>query len=257
MDFRAIARTAVRKIKPIYKIPEHDGEGRYKIQGSWMYLDDKDSLELTQKGVYEYEETQLVKKLVKSDSAVLDIGANIGYFTLLMARQAKRVYSFEPEPRNFQTLQKNIELNNIKNAKLYNAAVTETSGTSTLYLCDSNRGMHRIYQSDWCKEGTTHVKTIRIDDIVDHADFIKIDVEGSELGVLKGMRKLLKERKSTVLMEFHPPSIIEYGAQPADIYDFVTSLGYAVKTPDGKPISFEVLEKMAIEKVATNVLCTP
>jgi FkbM family methyltransferase len=257
LDFRAIARTAVRKVSPIHKIPENDREGRYKIQGSWMYVDDKDSLDLTRKGVYEYEETQLIKKILKSDSIVLDIGANIGYFTLIMAKRAKLVYAFEPEPRNFHILQKNTEINNIKNAKLYNAAVTEASGTSTLYLCDSNRGMHRIYQSDWCREGTTEVKTIRIDDIIDHADFIKIDVEGAELGVLKGMRKILEKRKSIALMEFHPPSIIEYGAKPRDVFDFMTSLGYTVRTPNGKPISFEGLEKMAIDKVATNIMCTP
>ncbi len=257
MDFQAIARTAIRKIKPIYNVPENDGKGRYHIQGSWMYIDDRDSLELTRKGVYEYEETQLIKKLVKSDFTVLDLGANIGYFTLIMAKQAKQVHAFEPEPRNFQTLQKNVELNNIKNVKLYNAAVTETSGTSTLYLCDSNRGMHRVYQSDWCKEGTTQVKTIRIDDIIDHADFIKIDVEGAELGALKGMKELLQKRKSTVLMEFHPPSIIEYGARPRDIYDFMASLGYTIRTPSGRPVSFEALEKMATEKVASNILCTP
>jgi FkbM family methyltransferase len=256
LDFRAIARTTARKIKPIYNVPERDDKGRYKIQGSWMYIDDRDSLELTKKGVYEYEETQLVKKLVKSDFTVLDLGANIGYFTLMMAKQAKQVHAFEPEPRNFQTLQKNVELNNIKNAKLYNAAVTETSGTSTLYLCDSNRGMHRVYESDWCNEGTTQVKTIRIDDIINHADFIKIDVEGSELGALKGMKELLQRGRSTVLMEFHPPSIIEYGAKPRDVYDFMTSLGYTIRTPNGKPISFEALEKMAIEKVASNILCT-
>lgn len=260
VDFHAVANTAIRKIKPIYKVPESDGKGRYKIQGNWMYIDDKDSLELAKRGVYEYEETRLVKKLVKNDFTVLDIGANIGYFTLILAKQAREVHAFEPEPRNFQILQKNVELNGISNAKLYNAAVTEKGGTSTLHLCNTNRGMHRIYQSHWCNEGTIDVQTIRIDDMIDHVDLVKIDVEGAELGVLKGMKNLLEKKKTTVLMEFHPPSIMEYGAKPRDVYDFMKSLGYAVKTTkggSGEPISFETLEKAATEQVASNILCTP
>lgn len=262
LNLRAIANKTVRTIRPIYKVPESDGNGRYNIHGSWMYVDDRDSLQLTRRGVYEYEETKLVKRLVKSDFTVLDVGANIGYFTLIMARQARQVYSFEPEPRNFQILKKNVETNNIKNARLYNAAVAESSGSSTLHLCDANRGMHRIYESKWCKAGAVQVPTVRIDDVIAAADFdnvglVKIDVEGAELGVLKGMRKLLEEGKTTVLMEFHPPSIVEYGAKPRDVYDFMTSLGYAVRTAKGSEISFEALEKLATEKVATNILCTP
>ena len=53
-------------------------------------------------------------------------------------------------------------LNNLKNIELYNAAVSETAGDSMLYLCDINRGMHRLYQSHWCKEGSVKVKTMKI-----------------------------------------------------------------------------------------------
>lgn len=258
VDFRAVARTAARKIKPIYKVPESDGNGRYNIQGNWMYIDDRDSLELTKRGVYEYEETQLVKKLVKNDFTVLDIGANIGYFTLILARQAKQVHAFEPEPRNFQILQKNVETNGLKNVTLYNAAVAETAGTCTLHLCDTNRGMHRIYESHWCNEGTVDVQKIKIDDMnFERIDLVKIDVEGAELGVLKGMKQLLGKGKTMVLMEFHPPSIIEYGAQPREIYDLMMSLGYKLRLPGGDAISFDALERHATEQVASNILCTP
>lgn len=256
MNLRPLAGRVLRRVMgPKDKPPPKDGE-KYKIQGKWMYLDDKDSLELTKKGIYDRQQTQLIKKLVKKKHTVLDIGANIGYFTLIMAKHAKRVYAFEPEPRNFQILKKNVELNNLSNVKLYNLAVAETNGNGILHLCENNRGMHRIYPSNWCKEGTTDIQTVRIDDIIQEADFIKMDIEGAELGALKGMTKLLQTCNITLSMEFYPPSIEEYGAKSKDLYDFITNLGYHIKIPLRDSMSFEELEKIAIEKVGLNILCT-
>jgi FkbM family methyltransferase len=257
MHLRSLAGRVKRKVKgPKYKPPPRNGD-KYKILGKWMYLDDLDSSRLTRFGIYQPEQTKLIKKLVKKKHTVIDIGANIGYFTLIMAQQAKQVHAFEPEARNFEILKKNVELNGFSNVKLHNLAVAETNGKTTLHLCDIGRGMHRIYPSQWCKEGTTNVQTVRIDDIIEEADFIKIDIEGAELGALKGMTKLLKKRKSNIIMEFHPPSIEEYGAKPRNIYDFMTSLGYEIKGSLRDSLSFEELEKIAIENAGTNILCTP
>jgi FkbM family methyltransferase len=236
--------------------PKSDIKGRYWIQGTWMYIDDRDSLGLKKYGIYEQEETKLWKELIKNDSIVLDIGANIGYFTLIMSKLARQVHAFEPDPRNFQILQNNIEANNIKNVKLYHSAAAETAGSSTLYLSEINRGMHRLYRSDWCKEGSVQVQTVRIDDIIDQSDFVKIDVEGAELGVLKGMKQLLEKSKPTVIMEFDRASIMEYGAKPKDIYDFMASLGYAILTLKGQTLSFNELEtKLAAKEISKNILC--
>jgi len=245
----------LRSIKePKFKPPARDGD-KYDIQGSWMCVDDRDSMQLTQRGIYEPEQTRLIKRLVKRGQTCLDIGANIGYFTLIMAKQAGQVHAFEPEPRNFDILQKNMALNNIQNVMLYNSAVAEASDKATLHLCGMNRGMHRLYQSHWCNEGTVEVQTVRIDDLVQQADFVKMDIEGAELGALKGMEKLL-ERGTTVLMEFHPPSIIEYGAAPRDVYDFMQSLGYSVEIPPmRRQVSFSELERIATERAGTNILC--
>ena len=257
MELRPLAGKVKRKIKPPkYHPPKKSGD-KYKILGKWMYIDDKDSLQLAKKGIYNYEETKLVKKLVKRKDIVLDIGANIGYFTLLMAKQAKLVHAFEPEPRNFQVLKKNIELNKISNVKLHNIAIAETNGRTTLHLCETNRGMHRIYPSRWCTEGSNEVRTVRIDDIVQEADFIKIDIEGAELGALKGMVKLLKKCDATIFMEFHPPSIVEYGSKPKDIYDLLTSLGYSFNLPFIESLAFEQIEQKAIDNAGTNIICTP
>lgn len=256
MKLRPLAGKVKRKLKPPkYHPPKKSGD-KYKILGKWMYIDDKDSLRLAKFGIYNYEETKLIKKLVKRKHVVLDIGANIGYFTLLMAKQAKLVHAFEPEVRNFHLLKKNIELNRISNVKLHNVAVAENNGKTTLHLCETNRGMHRIYPSRWCTEGSKEVKTVRIDDMIQEADFIKMDIEGAELGALKGMTKLLKKCDITLFMEFHPPSIIEYGSKPKDIYDLLTSLGYNFNLPLIESLPFEQIERKAIENVGTNIIST-
>src|SRR2546428_649540 len=99
-----------------------------------------------------------------------------------MAKIGRDVHAFEPECRNFEILQKNLALNDIKNVSVYDFAVADKSGTTTLHLCESNRGMHRIYPSKWCNGGTLEIETVRVDDVVKQADFIKMDIEGAEFG---------------------------------------------------------------------------
>src|SRR5207302_3668473 len=130
-----------------------------------------------------------------------------------------------------------------------NKAVSDKTGKLTLHLCDFNRGMHRVYPSQWCKE-QLEIETIQLDDIVESTDFIKMDIEGAELGALKGMSRLL-EKGTTLLMEFHPHSIIEYGARPSDVYNYMKDFGYKIMLMDEKKgIEYEVLEKRAMEKIA-------
>ncbi len=79
------------------------------VQGQQMWLDDKDTLELATREIYEPMETGIFLKDVRTGGVVLDIGANIGYYTLIAARlvgPAGRVYAFEPDPENFKLLKK-------------------------------------------------------------------------------------------------------------------------------------------------------
>ena len=200
-----------------------------------------------------------MKYLLKPTDIALDIGAHIGYFTLLMAEHCSKVIAFEPERRNFSTLQKNIEP--INNVVLYNAAVMEFSGQKWLYGSDNNSGMHRIYQSRWTPYQWGMVRTVRLDEILNNETirFIKIDIEGAELGALRGMQYILKNSKPIMIMEFHPPSIEEYGASPEEEYHFLKTLGYSIRLIPkiSIPISFPELEKETRKESGRNVLCVP
>jgi FkbM family methyltransferase len=109
-----------------------------------MLLDEYDDMQISLRP-YEPIETEIVKTHVEKNNIVVDIGANIGYYTLLMAFHQAKVFSYEPEPKNFKLLQKNVNLNNFSsNVKLYNKAVSNYNGFSKLFLAKGAPGMHTL-----------------------------------------------------------------------------------------------------------------
>ena len=125
------------KIKPIIKInrmvhsvfrksADKFKKSKTKIGNNILYLDSNDSMHLSFNPNYEKDEFDLVKRTIKKGDVVLDIGANIGVYTVLFAEivgDKGRVYAFEPDPKNFALLKKNIEINKYKNVVLINKAV--------------------------------------------------------------------------------------------------------------------------------------
>jgi len=196
-----------------------------EIGGHEMFLDSKDSLCLSINGVYEPLATEIIKKEVKSGDIVLDIGAHIGYYTLIFAKlvgENGKVFAFEADPTNFNLLKKNIITNGYKNVILIHKAVCNETKKIKLYLCEYNNGMHRIYKSKFCRSHI-EIESTRLDDYFEkinfnkQINFIKIDVEGAELDVLRGMSLLLdKNKKLKILTEFTPVSLFEQGHNPED-----------------------------------------
>jgi FkbM family methyltransferase len=182
---------------------------------------------------WESATTKLFKKLVKEGDTIIDLGANIGYFTLLAARlvgEKGRVYSFEPEPKNFKYLKKNIELNGYKNVFPQNKAVSDKNGKIKLYICHYDSGHHTINQHkgiDSCKpdfkdkEEFVEIETVRLDDFLEgreqKVDVMKIDIEGAEMLALSGMDKTIKQNKTLkIFVEFFPLLLKEMGVVPED-----------------------------------------
>lgn len=225
-----------------------------------MYLDELDSMGLKANPIYEPQETRFIQSFLKPDMICVDVGAFIGYFTIMMAKIAKRVYAFEPEQLNCGTLLRNVSLNGRQdNVLVYPYAVGSRDGQSiTLYKCATNHGMHRVYLSKWCHDaGVDLVNSVTLDWIVEHADFIKMDIEGSEYGALLGMQRILKESRPTILMEFHVPSIIEYGVKPIEIINYLNNLDYKIWLLNGRPIiNVDELFRLG-QAPAFNIICKP
>jgi len=173
-----------------------------------IFLDKDDPLRLSLFGEFENDERKIMKKMIKKGDVVLDVVSHIGFHSLLFSRlvgEKGKVYAFEPHPETFALLEKNIEVNNIKNIKPIQAAISDCNGIEKLYLNKYSNASHAFYNPENMKK-FIQVKTIRLDSYNKiKADFIKIDVEGAERKVLKGMIELIKRSPNLKMMiEFVP-----------------------------------------------------
>jgi FkbM family methyltransferase len=214
-----------------------------EIQGSKMYIDVNDP-NLTMRKTFQayglnliHEEatTALFKKIVKPGDVVLDLGANIGYFTLLAAKlvgDRGRVHAFEPEPRNYHYLRRNIEMNGYRNVFAYQKGVSNISGKTRLYICPYDSGHHTINKPNGIKKYRPdyggEIKEIEIDvvatddflkDKIERVDIIKVDIEGAEVLAFDGMRNMLKANQNVkIFLEFFPLLIQEMDNSPEEFF---------------------------------------
>ena len=223
-------------------LADRHGRSHAWVGGHRMRLDPDDtvvSVRLREEGWFEPFETLLVQRLVSPGDTVVDVGANIGYYTLQFARlvgATGQVVAFEPDPHNFALLEENVWQNGYRNVTLVQAAVTARSGGVRLHLNASNRGDHRIYASDPGRPAID-VEAVALDEyFADHAghlDLVKIDVQGAEAGVFSGMRRLVAEhRVARVLSEFWPRGLKVAGGDAGCFLDERRGQGFEVSVVD-------------------------
>ena len=185
-------------------------------------------------GYYEKELGILLKKIVKANDVFLDIGANIGYFSLLTAINlpSSKVISFEPVSNLFMELNENISINSIKNITPVNAAVGETNEEKEIFLsAPDNMGMSSFQQPENYSGKKEKVSVIAIDEWFKKSglakiDLIKLDVEGSELAALKGMKEVLEIEKPILIVEINPETLVMFNLKPIAIYNYLNQLNF-------------------------------
>jgi FkbM family methyltransferase len=164
---------------------------------------------------------------------VINIGANIGYFTLLAAREVGpdgKVFAFEPFPQTVELLKKNIDVNGYPNVEVIPMAVSSKSGIAKLSTGGSS--LHNIISSTKIKEMTEiEVPQISIDDFVSQKqikiDFMIIDAEGSEPFILDGMKNTLKNNPNLVMMiEFNPYTLNLAGSSTTEFLKIISNNEY-------------------------------
>jgi len=196
-----------------------------EIEGQRLFLDKEDSLMLSIKNKeHENFETECAKNIINEGDVVVDLGANIGYYTLIFAKLVGKngeVFAFEPEPNNFELLKKNVEFNLHKNVTLIQKAVSDKNGIVKMYVSKRNLASHRIFDAGDNRK-TINVDTITLDeffkDYPRQINFIKMDVEGVEGGVILGASNLLeKSKKISIMTEYFPKLIEKFGMNPEDI----------------------------------------
>lgn len=156
-------------------------------------------------GEFSEGEAELFKQIVGEGNIVLEIGANIGAHTVALAKmvgQKGRVYAFEPQRLVFQILAGNIALNSLANVYCYQKAVGETPGTLLVPMLDYEKEINWGGLSLGSWEQGESVKVITIDSLeIPFCNFIKIDVEGMELSVLKGAKQIIEKHRPILYVE--------------------------------------------------------
>ena len=222
---------------------------------------------------YEDFDTDFLRTKINPGDFVLDVGANIGFYTVLFSEwvgKKGKVFAFEPDPDNFELLKKNINANGCRNVIAIQKAVSDKSGKTKLFLSDENKGDHRIWDSEHKRE-QVEIETTTLDEyLLTHSskiDFIKIDVQGAEDKVFRGAKTLFQKNEQLEgFFEFWPRGLIECGSDPSEVlktlYDYGLVLYEVEKKIGIKPVQKkELLQKYPPENLGekenfTNIFFT-
>lgn len=192
--------------------------------------------EIVRHGVFEQETAGLFCDLLAPGMVVMDVGANVGQYTLLAAPRvgpAGRVHAFEPTPRVAAKLRASVRLNGFANVAVNEAAVSEAPGQVTLYYVEDDDGENSILGGKAGCPSVT-VPAVTLDDYVaahglGRVDVVKMDIEGAELLALRGARRLLSgDDAPVVILEVNPKSLAFSGSSVADLLGLLQGYGYRV-----------------------------
>lgn len=174
---------------------------------------------------YERLTINILKSFLKEDSVFIDIGAHYGVYSLIASKESLKgkVYSFEPVLENYTILKKNIELNNISNIEAYNFAVSDDERENDFYIANASdsSGFYKHPLTDTVE--IRKVNSIKIDNLnLGKVDVIKIDTEGHELQVLKGLKNTIKSNSDIkLIVEFNPKVLKVANTKPEEIIDMI------------------------------------
>ena len=221
-------------------------QDQYELQ-YLLYPDHSPAVYFRNNGNYEVRETRLCLNFVSSGMTVIDVGANIGLYTLLFAKlvtETGQVHTFEAESLNFKRLAQNVALNDHSHVKIHHKAVYSSKQTIELNVYPEKfTAWHTIGNPKLPDPNSGEfvqcirkdkVEAIRLDDYcaesgISNIDMLKIDVEGAELDVLIGCEQLLKSGKiRSILFEVSLPQLKGMGRSAREIFDFLINSGFKI-----------------------------
>jgi FkbM family methyltransferase len=184
-----------------------------------------------------------IDPIIPDGGIVFDVGGFRGITSQWFARKCHHVHAFEPMPENAESIRMALKARNVENVSVHQIAVSDRIGTSEfhLYARKGHNSLGRVNTS--AHVGSIQVPTTTLDDFVDRngigaIDFLKIDVEGFELEVLKGAAKLLSSHRiKTLLFEANKSVLFSIGKSAGPIHDLLSTYGYSVADLDGRPAS--------------------
>jgi FkbM family methyltransferase len=197
-------------------------------------LRDHSGFRLFRDGSYEVQETAVIRTLIPPGGVVLDIGANLGYYTSLFATIAGTVYAIEPTPNTLTLLRQNTRA--YPNVTVLPIAVSDYEGFADLYLSTSNSGQNTLYGAG----AAVHVPVTTVDVLCRHrritrVDLIKMDIEGAEIHALRGMQDTLRANPHALLiLEFCRAHMRRAGSTLTEWLDAIGPASFSCITASGE-----------------------
>jgi FkbM family methyltransferase len=208
----------------------------YPFAGGLIYLDVDESPAMRRRAEGEYEPHKItaVQRLLEPGMTFVDAGSNKGDFALIAARAMNddgRVLAFEPAPENARWVRASVELNGYRSITVFELALSDAEGRVPLYLGEWS-GWHSIVTKDRPSK-SIEVEARTLDAVLaetgdPHVDVLKIDVEGAELGLLRGAKRTLSDdRLFAVLVEIHLARV-----DPREIETLLAAHGFRFHDPE-------------------------
>lgn len=194
------------------------------------------SKSIIETGLWESFETEVLLAHLNKGDTFIDIGANIGYYTVIAAdRVGKdgRVIAYEPSKENHAILMRNIDSNSLQQVNAFNLGLSDHSCESSLFLNEENNGDHRIFNDDDKRSSVTinlANATEHLSSIVNKIDFIKIDTQGAEYHIINGLKPLIKANQQSIklIIEFWPYGLKHCGASGLKLWRLLNGFNFDI-----------------------------
>jgi len=181
---------------------------------------------------FDRRDCRALRRIIRPGSVILDAGANVGYFTLLFAKWLRGkgvVHSFEPFPETARRFERNLELNPGLRplVRLHRSALSDFVGKMRMSVPDQgNQGCNFLSPS-----GETEVEVTTLDSFcegerIERVDLIKIDVEGSEVALLRGAEKFIRRLRPVLVIEVNQSTLQRFGYSSRDLIEHIGQYGY-------------------------------
>jgi FkbM family methyltransferase len=178
--------------------------------------------------------TRYMRLNLKSDDVFLDVGANLGFFTILCAPLVSRVIAFEPVSLSHRYCKANVALNGLTNVDLFQCGLWNENTTANIKTDTSNMGGASISR-DGSTFGVESIRCVSLDSMIASGEasvpsiaMIKMDIEGAELFALNGMKISLEKFRPKIIMELNRPAMARFDTTVADIWNFFSSRSYKI-----------------------------
>lgn len=210
-------------------IDNFDRNLKLKINCSWSM-----GFSIYWSGFHEFHEFLFLNKFLKKGMVFVDIGANLGEYSLFAGKRVTegKVLAFEPFPKMIKLLRENVDLNRFTNVRILSYGLSSKEGLLPIHeIEDAHEGLSTFFPGDQKSKHVFEVP-LKVFDAeferfgVNHIDFIKMDIEGGELGALQGARKSIEKFKPVVMVEINEQTYRAAGYSVDDVYQFFFDLHY-------------------------------